>query len=110
MFSGLTTAKKLGHRGQAASQIMSLARLERTTSALTFTPSFPIPKITPPVSLHCFCQSVSVSHVCISLCHMFEHLDGKTAVPSTSKGLGKKLVGYQKLPVVNSLNIDCEIP
>ena len=32
-------------------------------------------------------------------------------MPSTSKGpIGKMLVGYQKLPVVNSLSIDCQIP
>ena len=37
--------------------------------------------------------------------------DYKRTVPSTSKGpVGKKLVGYQKLPVVNFLSIGCQIP
>ena len=41
---------------------------------------------------------------------MFEHLCGKTTVPNSSKGsIVKKLVGFQKLPVVNFLSIDCQI-
>ena len=99
------------HRGRAASQRMPLARLFRTTSVLPSIPVLPIPRITQLVSHHCFCLSVSVSHDCISLCHMLEHLDGKTAVPTTSKGsVVKNLVVYQKLPVVRSLSFYCHIP
>ena len=42
---------------------------------------------------------------------MFEHLGGKTTGPSTSKRpIGKTIVGCRKLPVVNFLSIDCQIP
>ena len=75
------------------------------------TPPLPIPGITPPVSLHCFRQCVPIGYDYISLGHMLEHMDGKTRMPSTSKGsIGKKLVGYQKLSVVNFLSTDCQIP
>lgn len=43
--------------------------------------------------------------------HLFQHLDGNTTGPSTSKGpVGEKLVDCQKLPVVNFQSIDCQIP
>ena len=99
------------HRGQATSQITLLARLGLTILALPSTPPLFIPRIMPPVSLHYFYQSASVKYDCISLCHKFEHLNGKTTLPSTSKGpMCKKLVSYQKLPVVNFLSTDCQIP
>ena len=109
VFRPLNGLESLVRSGQAASQITSLARVGRTTSALPSSPA--IPRIMPPVSLNCFCQFVSVSHKCISLCLMLEHKDGKTTVPSTSKeSIGKKLVNYQKLPVVIFRSIDCQIP
>ena len=42
---------------------------------------------------------------------MFEHLDGKTTVPTTSRGpISKTLAGYQKLLVINFLSNDSQIP
>ena len=73
--------------------------------------SFSIPIITPPVSLHCFCQSITVSHDRIFLCHKIKQLDGKTTVLNTSKGpIDKMLVGCQKLLIFKFISIDCQIP
>ena len=96
------------HKGLAV--ITFLPCSGRTTLALHSTPQLHILRITPPVFL-LFLQFASIIYDYSALCHIFDHLDGKTTSPSTSKRPnGKKLVGCQKLPAVNFLNIDCQIP
>jgi hypothetical protein len=46
----------------------------------------------------------------LPFCHMFEHLDGKTTGPSTSKGpIDGKLLCCQELSVVNFQKKYCQI-